>query len=194
MGMETTFDSLWRAVDRPAHEALRLADRPLSATLAPAALGMALVAAASTAAHALLRLHELPMFGFDVLKGVFEALLIVLPGTMVFAIYLRIRLRTRVLLASASIGLLAAGLVAACVLPLMVFLSLVSETSFVLALPSLLVPSLALATAAAIPGRIITTLDVSRTARRLVLAYETFLVLAFVVRGAAPFFQLLSRW
>ncbi|MGZ3459015.1 MAG: hypothetical protein ACXU86_10990, partial [Archangium sp.] len=158
-------NSLLRSVDRPAREALDLARRPLTATLAPALLGIFLVAATSAAAGFVSPdgLQIAPRL--DALRAVFEALLVVIPGTLVFAIYLRLRLSTRVLLAATSIGLLAAGLVATCVMPLMAFLALVSrESPLVLALPSVFVPGIALATMAALPVRVITSLDSSRAA------------------------------
>jgi hypothetical protein len=176
-------NSLLRAVDRPAREALDLSRRPLAATLAPALLGIFLVAATSAAAGFVSPggLQLAPRL--DALRAVFEALLVVIPGTVVFAIYLRLRLTTRVLLAATSIGLLAAGLVASCVMPLMAFLVLVAkEAPLVLALPSLFVPGLALATLAALPVRAITTLDSSRSAWWLSRAFAFFLGAVFLLR------------
>lgn len=176
-------NSLLRAVDRPAREALDMARRPLVATLAPALLGIFLVAATSAAAGFVspggLRLAP----RLDALRAVFEAMLVVIPGTLVFAIYLRLRLSTRVLLAATSIGLLAAGLVATCVMPLMAFLVVVSrEAPPILALPALFVPGLALATLAALPVRVITALDSSRAAWWLSRAFAVFLGAVFILR------------
>ncbi len=176
-------NSLLRSVDRPAREALDMARRPLAATLAPALLGIFLVAATSAAAGFVSPdgLQLAPRL--DALRAVFEALLVVVPGTLVFAIYLRLRLSTRVLLAATSIGLLAGGLVATCVMPLMAFLVLVSrEAPVVLALPALFIPSLALATVAALPVRVITSLDSSRGAWWLSRAFAVFLGAVFLLR------------
>jgi hypothetical protein len=182
-------NSLLRAVDRPAREALDMARRPLAATLAPALLGIFLVAATSAAAGFVspdgLRLAP----RLDALRAVFEALLVVVPGTLVFAIYLRLRLSTRVLLAATSIGLLAGGLVATCVMPLMAFLVLVSkEAPIILALPALFIPSLALATVAALPVRVITSLDSSRAAWWLSRAFAVFLGAVFLLRVQTSLF------
>lgn len=176
-------DSLLRAVDRPAREALELARRPFAATLAPALLGIFLVAATSAAAGSVSPGGAWLAPRLDALRAVFEAMLVVIPGTLVFAIYLRLRLSTRVLLAATSIGLLAAGLVATCIMPLMAFLVLVSkEAPFVLALPALFVPGIALATLAALQVRVITSLDSSRAAWWLSRGFALFLGAVFLLR------------
>lgn len=175
--------SLLRAVDRPAREALELSRRSLAATLSPALLGLFLVAATSATvgfvSPAGLRLAP----RLDALRAVFEALIVVIPGTLVFALYLRLRLTPRVLLATNAIGLLAAGLVATCVMPLMAFLALVSrEAPLILVLPSVFVPGLSLATLAALHVRVITTIDTSRAAWWLSRAFVFFLGAVFLVR------------
>jgi hypothetical protein len=183
MGRLDLVNSLLRAVDRPAREALDMARRPLAATVAPALLGIFLVAATSAAAGFVS--PEGIQFAprLDALRAVFEAMLVVIPGTFVFAIYLRLRLSTRVLLAATSIGLLAAGLVATCVMPLMAFLVVVSrEAPLILTLPGLFVPSLALATLAALPVRVITALDSSPAAWWLSRAFAAFLGAVFLLR------------
>jgi hypothetical protein len=192
MGRLDLIHSLLRAVDRPAREALDMARRPLAATLAPALLGIFLVAATSATAGFVspggLRLAP----RLDALRAVFEALLVVVPGTLVFAIYLRLRLTTRVLLAATSIGLLAAGLVATCVMPLMAFLVLVAQDApLILALPAVFVPGLALATLAALPVRVITSLDSSQAAWWMSRAFAFFLGAVFLLRVHAFF---LSFW
>jgi hypothetical protein len=183
MGHLDLTNSLLRAVDRPAREALDMARRPLAATLAPALLGIVLIAATSAASGFVSPggLRFAPRL--DALRAVFEALLVVIPGTLVFAIYLRLRLSTRVLLAATAIGLLAAGLVATCVMPLMAFLVLVAKDApLILVLPAVFVPGLALATVAALPVRVITALDSSRAAWWLSRAFAFFLGAVFLLR------------
>ncbi|MFP2934214.1 hypothetical protein ACLESO_55660 [Pyxidicoccus sp. 3LG] len=119
--------SLLRALDRPAREALELARRPLLATVAPALLGLFLVATASTLAGFVSPEGFQLAPRLDGVRAVFESLLVVVPGTLVFASYLRLRVSPRAFLAATSIGLLAAGLMAACVLPLMAFFVLVAH-------------------------------------------------------------------
>ena len=183
MGRLDLTNSLLRAVDRPAREALDMARRPLTATLAPALLGLVLVAATSAASGFVSSTGLRFVPRLDALRAVFEALLVVIPGTVVFAIYLRLRLSTRVLLASTAIGLLAAGLVATCVMPLMAFLVLVAKDApTILVLPSVFVPGLALATVAALPVRVITALDPSRAAWWLSRAFAFFLGAVFLLR------------
>jgi len=183
MGRLDLTNSLLRAVDRPAREALDLARRPLTATLAPALLGLVLVAATSAASGFVSSTGLRFVPRLDALRAVFEALLVVIPGTVVFAIYLRLRLSTRVLLAATAIGLLAAGLVATCVMPLMAFLVLVAKDApTILVLPSVFVPGIALATVAALPVRVITALDPSRAAWWLSRAFAFFLGAVFLLR------------
>ncbi len=187
--------SLLRAVDRPAREALAMGRRPLGATVAPALLGLFLVAASSAAAGLVSPSGVRLVPRLDALRAVFEALAVVVPGTLVFATYLRLRLSARVLLAGTAIALLAAGLVSVCVLPLMAFLVVVShEVPSVLALPALLVPGLALATVAALPIRVITALDPSKTALWLARGFAFFLVAVFSLRVHAALINLYDLW
>jgi len=182
---------LFRAVDRPAREALELSRRPFWATLAPALVGVFLVAIASAAAAAVSPRGFVLGGRLDGLRAIFEALLVVVPGATVFSVYLRLRLPARALLAATALGLLAAGLVATCVLPLMAFLVLVStDAPGVLALPALLVPTLALCTLALIPFRVITSLDPSDSARWLARLFAFFLVVVFALRVNAALFSL----
>src|SRR5256885_1319654 len=67
-------DTLLRLLDRPARSALELARRPLSATLAPAVLGLFLVAAASALAGCISLAGFRLVPRLDVLRAVFEAL------------------------------------------------------------------------------------------------------------------------
>jgi hypothetical protein len=176
-------DSLFRLLDRPARSALELARRPLPATLAPAVLGIFLVAAASALAGCISLSGFRLVPRLDVLRAVFEALLVVVPGTAVFAIYLRLRIPTRALLASTALGLLAAGVVATCILPLMGFIAIVAVKSRTeVPIPLLFVPGLALATVAALVARVIVSLDTSTSARWLARAFIFSLGAVFVLR------------
>jgi len=185
--------SLFRAVDRPAREVLELSHRPLMATLAPALLGIFLIAAASAAAGTVFpdRLRLMPRL--DVLRAVFEAFLVVVPGTVILATYLRLRLPLRTLLAATAIGLLGAGLVATCLLPLMAFLVLLSrEAPGIRVLPALLVPGIALGTVASLVLRVITSLDRSRGALWFARAFAFFLVTVFLLRVHAAILDFFS--
>jgi hypothetical protein len=177
--------SLLRALDRPARQALELSRRPLRETAAPALLGLFLITAASVLAG--LATPEAGRFALrlDPVRAALESLCVVVPGTAVFAIYLRLRISTRAFLAGTAIGLLAAGLMAACALPLMGFLVMLSmeQDWLIRALPPLLVPGLALATVAVFPVRVITSLDRSPTAFWLSRAFAFFLIAVFVLRA-----------
>lgn len=176
-------DSLLRLLDRPARSALELSRRPLPATLAPALLGTFLVAAASALAGCISLSGFRLVPRLDVLRAVFEALLVVVPGTTVFAIYLRLRISARALLAATALGLLAAGVVATCILPLMGFISVVAVKSRMdVPIPLLFVPGLALATVAALVARVIVSLDTSPAARWLARAFLLLLGAVFVLR------------
>jgi len=176
-------DSLLRLLDRPARSALELARRPWPATLAPATLGIFLVAAASALAGCISLSGFRLVPRLDVLRAVFEALLVVVPGTAVFSIYLRLHIPTRALLASTALGLLAAGVVATCILPLMGFIAVVAVKSRTdVPIPLLFVPGLALATVAALVARVIVSLDSSRAARWLSRAFIFSLGAIFVLR------------
>lgn len=176
-------DTLLRLLDRPARSALELARRPLAATLAPAVLGIFLVAAASALAGCISLAGFRLVPRLDVLRAVFEALLVVVPGTTVFAVYLRLRISPRAFLGATALGLLAAGVVATCVLPLMGFIAVVAVKSRTeVPIPLLFVPGLALAIVAALPARVIVSLDSSRAARWLSRAFIFFLGAVFVLR------------
>jgi len=186
--------SLFRAVDRPARETLDLSRRPAWETLAPALLGLFLIARASTAAAAITP-HGFSLGpNLEALRAIFEALVVVVPGTTVFAAYLRLRLTPRIFLGATALGLLSAGLVATCILPLMAFLVLVStDAPAVLALPALLVPTLSLITLTLVPFRVLTALDASRRARWLACAFAFFLFAVFALRMNAALYALFQR-
>lgn len=176
--------SLLRALDRPARQALELSRRPVLETVAPALLGLFLIAASSVLAGLSTPEDGRIALRLDPVRAALESLCVVVPGTAVFAIYLRVRISTRAFLAGTAIGLLAAGLMAACVLPLMGFLVLLSSEQdwLIHGLPSLMVPGLALATVAVLPVRVITALDRSRTAFWLSRAFAFFLIAVFLLR------------
>ena len=182
-------NSLLRSLDRPARTALDLARRPVWATLAPALSGLFLVAASTVVAGAFSRegLRWLPQL--DALRAVLESLLVVVPGTTVLAIYLRLRISARSLLAGISLGLLSAGVVAACLLPLVAFLSVVAVESR-RALPlSSLVPAIALATVGLFSARVMTALDSSSDTRWLARSFICFLGAVFLLRINAALYK-----
>jgi hypothetical protein len=183
-------NSLLRSLDRPARTALEMAHRPLSATVSPALLGIVLVAASSALAGCISFNGFRLVPRLDSLRAVFESLLVVVPGTTVFAIYLRLRISARAFLAATALGLLAAGVVAACVLPLMAFIAVVArESRSNIPLPLLFVPGLALATVAFMGARVMTALDSSTAARWLARAFIFFLGAVFVLRISAAVFK-----
>jgi hypothetical protein len=179
---------LWRAltrgIDRPAREALELARKPVVFTLAPALLGLFLVALASTAASLVdpARAGAIPRF--DVLRAALEALGVMVPAIVVFGTYLRLRLTPSALLAGCSLGLLVAGVVSLALVPMIAFLALVSTLApTVLSSLSLLVPAIALAAAAAVFYRVVEGSDRSARATYLARAYALGLLAVFAIRA-----------
>jgi hypothetical protein len=182
---------LWRAlsrgIDRPTREALELARRPLLFTLAPALVGLFLVALASTAAGLVdpSRSGSLPRFDF--LRAALEALGVMVPTVIVFGTYLRLRISPGALLAGSALGLLVGGLVSVSLVPLVAFLGVVSQQApHVLTGLSLLVPAIALASAASILFRVIEFSDSSARAAVLARVYGLGLFAVFAIR-AFPF-------
>ena len=182
-------NSLLRSLDRPARTALDLAQRPVWATLAPALLGIFLVAASSALAGCVSLNGFRLVPRLDSLRAVFESLLVVVPGTTVFAIYLRLRISARTFLAATALGLFSAGVVAACLLPLVAFLAVVADQSRAAIPLSSLVPGIALATVALLPARVMTALDSSREARWLARVFIFFLGAVFLLRINAALFK-----
>lgn len=176
------------AADRPAREALVLAQRHWAQTLGRATFGAALMAAASLGAALIEQAsgYLAPRTGHvDGLRAAMEALVIVLPGLLVFSVYLRLHLSPRVVGAAVSLGLLIGGVVATATLPLLAFLTLTvrSPRGPVLVL-QLAAPLVALGAAAIIPTRVFTALDRRFRARGLAYAYALALFTAFALRCA----------
>lgn len=180
--------ALQLAIDMPAREALRITRRSLTATLAPAMLGAALVAASSLAARVIGPPHpryvSAALERVDLLRAVFEALLVVVPSALVLGSYLRLSIGARAILASFAIGLLHAGVVAAALVPLVAFLGIVSRAQPMLS-PGLLLPPIAVATVAATVARIVRSVDPSARARVAIIVINTSLFAVFAVRGLA---------
>lgn len=172
-----------RALDRPALTALDLARRPWIFTLSPALVGLFLVAAACALAEALARRQLAGAPRLDVLRAALEAMVVVVPGALVLATFLRLRVRPRMLLGSVSTGLLLAGVIAVCMMPLVLFLSLVSsEAPSVMIAPAFLVPALSLAIVATAPLRMIDVVDDSAGAWLFGRGFVAALVLVFFIR------------
>jgi len=80
---------VFRALDRPAREALELARKPVHHALAPAALGLFFLASATAAAAALA--PDGRGGATDGLRSVLEALGVALPATWVMGTWMRLR-------------------------------------------------------------------------------------------------------
>ena len=189
--------SLLRAIDLPAREALETARRPLSYTLTPALIGLSLIALASLISAALDpgRTGTASLVPrADVLRAVIEALAVVVPGAIGFAVYLQLRIPARAMLAATAIGLLVGGVVAISLVPLMAFLAIVARAQpTALVTPGFLVPAIALAAVAAIPVRVIRALDRSDRATWLARAFSVLVFAAFAIRVAPYVRELFTR-
>lgn len=154
--------SLVRALDRPAREALELGRARPARSLALGAAGLALWSGSSLLANGLLGRWT----GFDALGGALESLAIAVPGLLIFSMYLRVAVPPRALLAAQAVGLWTAGVVGACLVPLLAFMALATHGApEALHLRGVLIPAAGLAVAMAVPLRILVALDRSSRAR-----------------------------
>lgn len=178
---------LLRALDLPARHAVELGQRPLLATLAPLLGGLGLMSIASSAA-ALIDLPG-PSFGVPRLEALlagFEALLVVMPALLIAAMYAGLRMGPRTLAAALAVAVLAGGMVAVSLVPLMAFLGLVERTKEGLQFAmSPLVPTVALVAVSAVTSRVMTTLDASVRSLWLARAFIALLFSVFVFRFLA---------
>jgi hypothetical protein len=148
------------SIDRPALEALALARRSLVTTTGRAAIGLAMIAAASAIATLIGRARG--AVELDVLRAGLEAIAVVLPLSLVALASSSSAVSPRVLLAAIALGLLAGGVSAVALLPLMAFLALVDHgAAGLIASPSFLVPVVALAAVLLVPLRVTRAIDAS---------------------------------
>jgi hypothetical protein len=175
--------TLLDALDRPAREALLLQARPPWVTGGIALAGALLIVLASLSSLALdgLQFGEEILPRVDLLRSMFEAMLLVAPSAILVSAYFRIAVSPRVVLAAISLGLLIGGVVVASALPLMVYLTLFSRATPLIA-PGAILPLVALAASASTSGRVIRSIDPSIRARNFVLSFQVILALAFLVR------------
>ena len=177
--------TLLRALDRPARHALDLARRPWLHTVAPAVVGLFLVAASTTVAAWLDPSSRGLSPRADVLRALCESLAVVVPGLAVLATYARLRITPGALVAGAALGLLVAGVVSLSLVPLMAFLALVSrDVVFVLRGLALLVPAVALASVAVVVLRVLDAVDRSARAQWLGRGFVVGLFVVFGLRTA----------
>ena len=118
------FSLLVDAVDRPAHAALTLGHRGLLPTAAQALAGLFAVALATAGTQLLLGGG---LGGpVDGLMAFAEVSLLLIPAALMAA-FLQDRVPLRTLLGTVAVGLLHAGVVALCLLPLVVFVAVVAD-------------------------------------------------------------------
>jgi hypothetical protein len=172
------------ALDRPAREAILLQSRPAWVTGGIALAGAVLIVLASLCSLALDGLHfgEKILPRADLLRSLFEAILMVVPSAILVSAYFRIALSPRVVLASVALGLLIAGVVVASTLPLMAYLTLFTRAQPLVA-PGAILPILALAASASTSGRVIRSIDPTPRARNFVIVFQALLGLAFLARA-----------
>ena len=96
------------ALDRPARSALELAHTRARHTVLPGAVGVGLCALACGTADALGDGDALALTG---LRALLEALLVVVPTSLIAFMFLRLRVPPRAFVSAASLGLLLAGVV-----------------------------------------------------------------------------------
>jgi hypothetical protein len=173
---------------------VELGHRPLRASVAYAAAGLGLVTLASVVA-ALLDAGQ-PSLGvprLDALRAGLESIAIVSPALLIASLYLGLRMALRTIIAGLALGLLTGGFVAASLIPLMAFLSLVERTDAGLQFAmSPLVPTVALISISVVVLRIMSTLDPSRTSMWVgrLFVVLVFSVFAFRFLSHSTFFVL----
>lgn len=180
---------LFRAIDAPARETLFLEKRPLFASLPPALLGAAMIAASALAASYFFSTPPTHAFAAkfmtgrgEVLPAVFEALAIVFPSAIILAAYLELRISPRAFVAALGIALLISGVVAFSTLPLIAYLALVARARPMIA-PGMFVPFLIAGAIAATLFRIVRALDPRMRARFFGGAVVSCFLAAFFFRA-----------
>ncbi len=178
-----------QALDRPARAALRLGRTTPWSTLAMGLLGMFAIAAACLATRALL---APPGPGrLDGLLPFMEAVASLVPIALVAA-YLQVAVPPRVLAGAVAVGLLHAGLVALSLVPLAVFVAVITDLGvfhrtipmLYLVLGHLVLPAVALVVLAQVIARVLRCLDGSLTGRLVAHAIPLCLIATFVLRVA----------
>jgi hypothetical protein len=200
MSTETCVSPRWdwprqvvRALDRPAHHALGLARGPWFHAVAPAVVGLFLVAVSVTVAGLLGPTAHGVTLRADGLRALGEALAVVIPGLSVLATYARVRVTPGELLAAAATGLLVAGVVSVSLVPLLAFLALVSrDVPSVLGAMPLLVSGVALASVAVVVMRVLDAADGTVRAVWLGRCFVAGLFLVFGLRTAGLLRHLLG--
>ncbi len=187
--------ALLRAIDRPAHEAVRLARGPWMRLFSPGLLGVALIATACL----IVSLPGLlgtggdgsPAVDIEGLLALVETLLVVTPVMLSTAAYARLQLTPRVVIAALSVCLLVAGVVSMSSLPMVAYLLVNSrDVGFLLVVLSLIVPGLAFGSVLVILFRVFTTLDPSSRSRWMSRAFVVVSSAVFYERMAANIFPL----
>jgi hypothetical protein len=175
--------SVFRAIDRPAEEAIRLSQKSFLHTLSPAIAGLALVAIACLGAEwpswvDLMSRHasEIHLDGVRIVVG---SLAVIAPAFVIMTGYLRLRLTPRAVIAAFAVGSLTAGMAAVSLLPMVVFLLLIAQAvESVTVTMGLLMPAVALGSIVAITARVLRNVDPSERAlwSARVLQFVTLLV------------------
>lgn len=180
---------LQRAIDRPIREALEMARTRPAAIAGVAAVGIFLTSV-SAAVSALFG-GDLPLDGARV---AFEAMGIVIPSGIVFAAYARVRPSPAAMFASASVALLLAGAVCVCVLPLLAFVALATQSSRALDIIfQLFIPSLAVGIVARHLRHFFKATDPSAKAGFISFWMMTLLIILYLVR-VEPVLGQLGLW
>ncbi|MBI2374087.1 MAG: hypothetical protein HYV07_08815 [Deltaproteobacteria bacterium] len=179
--MQTSTSSVTRVIDLPAREAAKGSNKGLRDSLVYGLCGLGSLSMATTIAGALSRVTAVPA-----LSAAAISILVVGPGSVVAASYLRLKVPVQALAAAFGFGVFGGGLVALCFLPLVAFVSMVDRTGLighsVVALPTLF-----LVTVATYPARVLVAIDPSPRAKAFSVAIGSALFLAFVARLGAGF-------
>lgn len=187
---QRTLEALQRMVDRPAREALVLGRAQGLGVVAPAFLGLALIACSTMLGGLLggpagLRIADGALF------ALVEALAVAFPMLLVMSNVAGLRLTPATLIAGGAISLGVAGVVSALMLPLLGFLSLCAgDGSPAAMLRALLVPLVALCSVVGVLARILRSADGGLKTGAIVWAFALLAAAGLCAR----LHSVLPRW
>lgn len=182
----------FRALDLPAREALELGRRGVLASLAPAAVGLGVVALSSLATDALAPVHPI---GLAALRALLVAMVTVVPGTAALVVHRKLSLGPRGVLAAVSVASLVAGVASAALLPLIAYVRLVARAGAqFLGFFPLLVALVGLAAIALVPGRVMRAIDPRPASAAISYLYGHGLVAVFAFELWPVLHTLLGSW
>ena len=167
-------------LDRPATSAVSLAHKPIGHTFVVAMIGVGFCILAAGIADVVSPGSAKALFG---LRCLLEALAVVIPTTMIFGTYLRMKLSPRAFLATCALGVLSCGVVGLSLVPIFGFSVLAADGALPsYALPSIIVPAALVLAAVLVSVRVFRTIDDTAAGRFVSASFAVLFIAAFAVR------------